>query len=302
MLCALSESTLPMPPSGRTLILQPAELAVCRLTSPLPPIAGGFWSLTRTADEVSLVCEADAAPADARIERGWRALRVAGTIDFGQVGLLAGIAQPLAAAGVSIFALSTFDTDYVLVKSDRLGAAMRALSAAGHAIELSAALRERAAVQPAAFPADAAIVADLFREYAASLDFSLGYQGFEAELAALPGKYASPGGGVLLAIVDGVAAGCVAMRAIERPPDGPEPVCEMKRMYVRPAFRGLKLGRRLAEQLLAAARAAGYRRMLLDSESTFTAAVTLYRSLGFVEIPRYNDDPMPCTLWMEHRW
>lgn len=141
----------------------------------------------------------------------------------------------------------------------------------------------------------------LCREYAASLPFSLCFQGFEDEMKALPGKYAQPKGVILLAYVKNEPAGCVALREIEHQPGDATPVCEMKRMYVRPHHRGLHIGRTLAEQLLAYAKAGGYRTMKLDSEDTFVAATTLYRSLGFSDIPRYNDDPHPHTVWLAKR-
>lgn len=150
-----------------------------------------------------------------------------------------------------------------------------------------------------------AVAAALFREYAASLPCSaqqsLQFQGFEAELGALPGKYASPGGCILLAMHGGGAVGVVALRALD--PSGvcagdPTPICEMKRMYVKPGARGLGAGRALAVELLRFARGAGYAMMKLDTEPDFVPAVTLYRSLGFTDIPRYNDDPVSCTLWM----
>ncbi|HEX2838536.1 MAG TPA: GNAT family N-acetyltransferase [Phycisphaerales bacterium] len=147
--------------------------------------------------------------------------------------------------------------------------------------------------------------ATLFREYAetlpASAQLSLAHQGFESELAGLPGKYAPPQGCILLAVHGSAAIGVVAMRPLD--PSGiraedPTPVCEMKRMYVRPTARGLGAGKALAVELLSRARACGYRMMKLDTEPDFVPAVSLYRSLGFVDIPRYNDDPVSCTLWM----
>lgn len=157
---------------------------------------------------------------------------------------------------------------------------------------------EQLEIVPARAPRELATAAALFREYAESLPFPLDYQGFEHELATLPGKYADPGGAILIARRRGEAVGCIAMRPIEAMAGDPAPVCEMKRMYVRPTARGLGLGRLLAAALLEQARARGYRMMKLDTESDFAAAVGLYRSLGFVEIPRYNDDPMPSTMWM----
>lgn len=142
----------------------------------------------------------------------------------------------------------------------------------------------------------------LFREYAAGLPFSLCFQGFEDELKTLPGKYARPHGTIILAnrvTADGTpgeAVGCVALRPILD-----ERTCEMKRMYVKPTCRGLGVGRMLAEELIRFARGAGYARMLLDSEPDFAAAMGLYRSLGFVDTERYNDDPHPQTVFMELR-
>ena len=147
-------------------------------------------------------------------------------------------------------------------------------------------------------PERIAVVGDLFREYAASLPFSLCFQGFEQELAALPGKYSPPEGRLLIGWVDDVPRGCVAFRPIEAAPGDPEPVCEMKRLYVQPAARGLSLGRRLCHRLLDEASLAGYQFMKLDTEPDFEAAQGLYRSLGFKSIPRYNDDPHPQTVYL----
>ncbi len=154
-------------------------------------------------------------------------------------------------------------------------------------------------------PTDLDAAAGLFREYVASLPFPLDYQGFEHEVANLPGKYAQPQGCILLAwhheAHNQSPVGCIAMRPLapESLRDGDlDPVCEMKRMYVKPGARGAGLGRRLALQAIERARRCGYRTMKLDTETTFTAATTLYRSLGFVECERYNDDPQPETIWM----
>jgi hypothetical protein len=122
------------------LTLLPDELAVCRLAAadPLPRWlpAAGFLSITRTAEELSIVCASGAVPDGTRAEAPWRALAVAGPLDFGLVGVLAALTVPLADAGVPIFALSTFDTDYVLVKAGRLAEAAGALRAAGHIVEV----------------------------------------------------------------------------------------------------------------------------------------------------------------------
>ncbi len=127
-------------PHNLNLIVEPEMLAVCRLwpDEPIPAWAtvGGFCSITRTADELSVVCPDDRRiPADVRCEHGWRYLRVAGSQPFGLTGVLSSILEPLAAASISIFAISTFDTDYVLVKAADLERAIATLREAGHEIE-----------------------------------------------------------------------------------------------------------------------------------------------------------------------
>ena len=133
----------------------------------------------------------------------------------------------------------------------------------------------------------------LFEEYAASLGVDLEFQGFRAELAALPGAYAPPGGRLLLARVDGQAAGCVEVRPID------PGTCEMKQLYVRPAHRGTGLGRQLAEAAVREAAAAGYRAIRLDTLEAMTAARALYRALGFREIEPYRHNPVPGTEYLE---
>lgn len=121
------------------LIALPGRYAVCRLNpeTPTPPWAAGpFVSITRTADELSVVCPEDVVPSEVRAERGWRCLRVAGTLDFAMVGVLAGLVGPLAAAGVSVFVVSTFDTDYMLVKDQNLRRAADVLGNAGHTVRV----------------------------------------------------------------------------------------------------------------------------------------------------------------------
>lgn len=130
----------------------------------------------------------------------------------------------------------------------------------------------------------------LFREYADSLGVDLGFQGFEAELLALPGDYAEPRGCLLLAKVDGAVAGCCALRPLDDADYAG--AAEMKRLFVRKAFRGFGLGRQLAESILDAARRAGYGCVLLDTLDDMEAARVLYGELGFEEIPPYYHNPI----------
>ncbi len=131
----------------------------------------------------------------------------------------------------------------------------------------------------------------IFRDYARSLSVDLTFQSFEAELAELPGPYESPQGGLLLAIVGNEVAGCGAFRRITDV-DYPN-ACEMKRLFVRPGFRRLGLGRRLARELIDRATQAGYTTMLLDTLDEMETARELYVTLGFVEVPPYYYSPVP---------
>ena len=138
--------------------------------------------------------------------------------------------------------------------------------------------------------ADFDAVRVIFREYADSLGIDLCFQGFDAELATLPGDYAMPRGALLLARVDGAVAGCCALRPLDTT-DYPN-ASEMKRLYVRPAYRGLGLGRQLAAAILDAARVSGYNHVLLDTLDDMEAARSLYEELGFEEVPPYYHNPI----------
>ncbi len=134
----------------------------------------------------------------------------------------------------------------------------------------------------------------LFLEYANSLDFDLCFQSFDEELNGLPGSYAPPAGRLLLASCDGQAAGCIALRKLE------DEICEMKRLYVRPAYRGKGVGRRLVDAVIAEGRDIGYQRMRLDTiESSMRDAIALYRRRGFREIAPYRTNPIAGALYLE---
>ena len=150
--------------------------------------------------------------------------------------------------------------------------------------------RPEADVIPAT-PEDLDAVRALFREYEASLSFDLCFQNFEQELAGLPGRYAPPSGQMLLAKCDGAVVGCVALRQIG------EDTCEMKRLFVQPAFRGKRIGKALARAIIEEGRRIGYKSMRLDT--AMEPARSLYKSLGFREIPPYQQVPVEGVVFME---
>jgi len=134
-------------------------------------------------------------------------------------------------------------------------------------------------------------VRELFVEYARSLSFHLSWQNFDEELATLPGRYAPPSGRILLARHEDAFVGCVALRQIG------EGICEMKRLFVQPASRGKGIGKALAQAIIEEARRIGYKHMRLDT--AFEPALSLYRSLGFKEIPPYQHVPIEGVIIME---
>ena len=155
-------------------------------------------------------------------------------------------------------------------------------------------MREQFRIVPAEDRAQIDQVRTLFREYGASLGFCLCFESFERELAGLPGEYEPPEGRLLLAFCDSTPVGCVALRKLE---DG---ICEMKRLYVRPEFRGHGLGRDLVLTLIGQARLSQCSKMRLDTiAASMTEAVGLYRALGFRGIPPYHGNPIPGAIYLE---
>ena len=150
-------------------------------------------------------------------------------------------------------------------------------------------------IRPALSSDEINVVRTLFEEYAAELDMDLGYQRFADELVDLPGAYAPPRGRLLIAWLGDEAAGCVALRPLA------DDVCEMKRLYVRPAFRNNGLGKQLAEAIIAEARQIGYATMRLDTVPKLEAATRLYESLGFTRRDAYYNTPVPETIFMERK-
>ena len=148
-----------------------------------------------------------------------------------------------------------------------------------------------------AHAADYVMLREIFHEYALSLKVDLSFQDFEAEVANLPGAYAPPRGALLLAWHQAALAGCCALRAADQA-DYPN-ACEMKRLYVRPAYRGLGLGRQLVESMLDTARLAGYGCVLLDTLDDMESARALYHELGFEEIPPYYHNPIPGAHYLK---
>ena len=148
-------------------------------------------------------------------------------------------------------------------------------------------------IKPAETPEEMEEVRLLFREYGTFLGADLCFQGFEDELASLPGKYSPPDGRLLIAIADDKTQGCVAVRKLD------ETTCEMKRLFIRPAARGTGLGRLLAQEIISLSKEIGYTTMRLDTLERLTEAMCLYKSLGFRKTEPYYDNPLPGVVYWE---
>jgi len=148
-------------------------------------------------------------------------------------------------------------------------------------------------IYTARLPDEITVIKDLFQEYAESLNFDLDFQDFSQELETLPGKYSAPEGSILVAKENGESVGCVAVR-----PLGSE-ICEMKRLFVRPAHRGKNLGRELAVAIIEEAKRLGYKAMRLDTVVAMKEASALYRALGFQQIEPYCYNPLPGAMYFE---
>ena len=178
-------------------------------------------------------------------------------------------------------------------QNDTQPPASRTRASAPHHQSLSS-RKQGVSILQARTPEQVAAARDLFNEYASSLGFSLCFQSFDKELAQLPGIYAPPSGRLLLAEQLGQYAGCIALHALE------QDICEMKRLYVRPQFRGVNLGRKLVETVVTEARSIGYARMRLDTvPSVMGKAVELYRQLGFRGIEPYVFNPVEGAIYLE---
>jgi N-acetylglutamate synthase-like GNAT family acetyltransferase len=139
------------------------------------------------------------------------------------------------------------------------------------------------------------LVRQLFLEYAQSYNFDICFDDFDKELESLPGEYSAPGGSLLLAYVDNEVAGCVALKKVE------EKLCEMKRLYVRPQYRGEELGRMLAISIMQEAKKIGYETMCLNTTSTMKEAISLYRSIGFAETGFHHHKQVKNVIYMEKK-
>ena len=138
-------------------------------------------------------------------------------------------------------------------------------------------------------------VRTLFKEYHKMLEVDLCFQDFEEELLTLPGKYATPDGRLYVILIEGKLAGCIGLRRYD------ETRCEMKRLFVRPQFRGLRLGKILAEKIIQDAKDIGYEEMVLDTLSSLESAVYMYRKMGFEEVEPYYDNPLKDVLYFKIR-
>lgn len=284
---------------GRTLTPLAGAYAICRLPAtssipPAPPVGGapGLWSVTRTAAELSVVCRAHETPAGATVDAPWTTLRLEGPFDLqGETGIIASVAAAIAEARISVFALATYDTDYVLVPAGRAAQACRALAAAGHVIRRPA-VRTRATTV-----ADTPAVGRLVREGL------LGYRAFAgaefdaddpiADPDVLTERLQRPGTRSFVALdPDGAVVGVVGMIATDDPGVG-----HVWQVFVDPAHQGTGVADDLLDALERAARADGRTRLQLYAADAATPARTFYARRGWTPAPDGRPGPpgLPVT-------
>lgn len=270
------------------LTLLPEVLAVSRLdaASALPAWLPrqGFLNITRTDEELSIVCEESRVPRGVRSEGGWNGFQLAGPIPFTTTGVLASLLAPLAEAQIGIFAISTYDTDYLLVKEADRDRAIEALTTRGYTIP-----KPQWRIEPAGDPAP---IRALFEEYWRSFGFTPCFQNFSEELANLPGAYVPPAGRLAIAWWGGEPAGCVALKRFDAQR------CEAKRLFVRPQFRGHGLGRALLEWVIREARRAGYEALVGDTMPVMREALAIYERRGFEITQAYDANPTPGAIFL----
>jgi GNAT superfamily N-acetyltransferase len=287
-----------------TLDVLPGTIAIVQLDARAPTPAwaqGAFASVTRTAGELSIVCDETSVPGEARAERGWRVLRVAGPLDFALTGVLASLTAPLAAATVSIFAVSTFDTDYILVRADALDRALEALRGAGHEVT-GAPPSAPAPDRPAALPVS--IRPACASDERALLDLAWRLADFPLPAWRTAAEVARADDPILLDALRGRLPDAAILVA-ESAPDGrpvayvfattkrdyftEAPYAHVEALAVRPDFEGRGVARALMNAIEQWARARSYGWVTLNVFDGNTRARALYERLGYeLEIRRYR--------------
>ncbi|WP_372789771.1 GNAT family N-acetyltransferase [Paraconexibacter sp.] len=275
--------------------------AICRLPArdPLPPeplgtARGGLWSVTRTVEELSIVCRAREAPSGATVDGPWCVLKLEGPFALtGETGVIASVLAPLAEAQISVFAMATFDTDYVLVPAPRTGQARAALTRAGHAVTTAPTTLRPGTVDDA--PAVASLVTDALDGYRATFAGSAWTATEMESPEVIAERYATPGFRQLVAVEgDGTVVGVVAMRPTDEADQG-----HVWQVFADSAHAGTGLASRLHEGLLEVAAAEGLRRLRLYCADGASAAAAFYARHGWTrDESGATEDPggLPVTL------